>query len=137
MGCGHSAELQVEDEINWKYGGPVEEPQKTIKIFPEIKNGLLFRLLYDDGERWAFYNDTNQCEFHIRYFFSRDSEIEPLRNATVTELQNGMKLVEIIVYPFETQDFISGTPGHFTSTIEAIPVTNHFKLDDSSSEEES
>lgn len=130
MGCGYST-YSAQDDIVWKYGGPSEEPLKALKMFPKQQNGLLFRLLYDDGERWAFYNDTLEYEFHIRYYFSRDSEIEALHNATLSELENGNKLVEIIVYPKETQDFLVGVAGSYTSTIEAIPVTERFKWEKS------
>ncbi|EPY33460.1 calpain-like cysteine peptidase [Strigomonas culicis] len=98
MGCGYST-FSAQEDIVWRFGGPPEEPLKAIKMFPKKQNGLLFRLLYDEGERWAFYNDTKEYEFHIRYYFSRESDIEALGHATLSELENGNKLVEIIVYP--------------------------------------
>lgn len=130
MGCGYST-YSAQDDIVWKFGGPAEEPLKALKMFPKEQNGLLFRLLYDDGERWAFYNDTEEYEFHIRYYFSRDSSVEALHNATLTELENGNMLVEIIVYPKETQDFIVGVAGSYTSTIEAIPLSERYKIEKS------
>ncbi|CAD2217368.1 small myristoylated protein-1 [Angomonas deanei] len=126
MGCGYST-FSAEDDVVWKHGGPPEEPLKAIKMFPKKQNGLLFRLIYDDGERWAFYNDTKEYEFHIRYYFSKDSDIEARSNATLTELENGNKLVEIIVYPLETQDFMVGVPGSYTSTVEAMPLSDRYK----------
>lgn len=130
MGCGYTT-FSAQEDIVWKYGGPTEEPLKAIKMFPKQQNGLLFRLLYDNGERWAFYNDTQEYEFHIRYFFSRDSDIEAMQNATMTELENGNRLVEIIVYPKETQNFIVGVPGSYTSTVEALPVSERFQWEKS------
>lgn len=126
MGCGYST-YSAQEDIVWKHGGPPEEPLKAIKMFPKEQNGLLFRLLYDDGERWGFYNDTKDYEFHIRYYFSRDSEIEAMENSTITELENGNKLVELIIYPLETQNFIVGVPGSYTSTVEALPASERFK----------
>lgn len=130
MGCGYST-FSAQEDIVWKHGGPSEEPLKAIKIFPKKENGLLFRLICDDGERWAFYNDTIEYEFHVRYFFSADSEIEAQNNATLSELENGNKLVEIIVYPKETQNFIVGIPGSYTSTVEALPLSDRFKWEKS------
>ncbi|CCW70974.1 unnamed protein product [Phytomonas sp. Hart1] len=128
MGCGYST-FSASEDIVWKYGGPIDTPIKAIKVFPKIENGLLFRILYDGGDRWSFYNDTKEYEFHIRYFFSSDSYIEALHNATLTLLENGQKLVEIIVYPLETEDFIAGCPIGYTSTIEGIPSSNRYKLE--------
>lgn len=130
MGCGYST-YSAQEDIVWKHGGPPEEPLKAVKMFPKEQNGLLFRLLYDDGERWAFYNDTKVYEFHIRYYFSRDSEIEALKHATLTELENGNKLVELIVYPKETQDFIVGVVGSYSSTVEAVPASERYTLEKS------
>ncbi|RNF19508.1 small myristoylated protein-1 [Trypanosoma conorhini] len=124
MGCGYSV-YSTSGDIIFKHRGPKKGARKVIKMF-EKENGLLFRLEMNGGQ-WAFYNDTKEYEFYVQYVFEDGSEVEPLGDATLTEMEDGTTIVETTVYPLETQMFLSGdiTGGH--GRIEARPLSERYR----------
>ncbi|KAH9599599.1 protein of unknown function DUF1935 [Trypanosoma melophagium] len=125
MGCGYSVYSEKDDIVFKHTKMPTHGIRKVIKMFKK-ENGLLFRLELEGGD-WAFYNDTNEYEFHVRYAFDGDSEVEALENATLTEMEDGTVVVELIVYPRETAMFIHGDITGGKGRVEALPVSERYR----------
>ncbi|KAK7197732.1 calpain-like cysteine peptidase, Clan CA, family C2 [Novymonas esmeraldas] len=87
--------------------------------------GLLYRIADEDEGRWAFYNNSKDYEFHIKYLFGADSRLDALGDTTV-EVQDDGILAEMVVYPLETKDFVQGTIDGYESKLEALPLSEEY-----------
>ncbi|ORC89643.1 small myristoylated protein-1 [Trypanosoma theileri] len=125
MGCGYSVYSEKDDVIFKHTKAPAPGIRKVVKMFKK-ENGLLFRLELQGGE-WAFYNDTDEYEFHVRYVFNGDSDIDALDDATLSEMDDGTVVVELIVYPRETAMFVKGDITGAQGRVEAQPVSERYK----------
>lgn len=110
-------------KINFLHGEP--------DIHGEVTNcfddpGLLYRILDKKAKTWAFYNDSLIFEIHVSFTFGKYSKIEPLDNATMKTDEEGRFVVEVVVYPCETERFILGYVNGFTSKIRATPLSEAY-----------
>ncbi|KAG5487479.1 hypothetical protein LSCM1_07434 [Leishmania martiniquensis] len=89
--------------------------------------GLLYRIVDRPNKTWAFYNDSRSFEVHVVCTFGKHSKITPLENATMTRDEStGEHVVEVTVYPGETEPFIKGFVNGFASKLSALPLSQEY-----------
>ncbi|EPY23567.1 calpain-like cysteine peptidase, Clan CA, family C2 [Strigomonas culicis] len=88
-------------------------------------NGLLYRIVNTESCEWAFFNNSRDYEFHVKYLFGLDSQISTLGDTTLERGDDGL-LCGCIVYPLETKMFISGMVDGYESKLEALPLTEEY-----------
>ncbi|KAG5480040.1 hypothetical protein LSCM1_06462 [Leishmania martiniquensis] len=122
MGCFHStSQVAHQDPTNgFMYTKP---PAKGTRV--ALFGGLLYRITDEEKGRWAFYNNSKDYEFHIKYLFGSDSRLEALGNTTL-EVQDDGILVQMVLYPLETKDFVQGTIDGYESKLEALPLSEEY-----------
>ncbi|ORC88965.1 calpain-like cysteine peptidase [Trypanosoma theileri] len=108
------------------YGRPAYEGTATA-CFDE---GLLFRIV-EEGRttRWSFYNDTPNCQMRVEVTFDDESNIKALQNTSMRKNSDGSYTCSVIVYPLETELFIEGEPGGYTSNIKAEELSDNYLED--------
>ncbi|KAG5487823.1 hypothetical protein LSCM4_07501 [Leishmania orientalis] len=89
--------------------------------------GLLYRIVDRPNKTWAFYNDSRSFEVHVVCTFGRHSKITPLEHAKMTcDDSSGEYVVEVTVYPGETEPFIKGFVNGFASKLSALPLSQEY-----------
>lgn len=88
--------------------------------------GLLYRIVDKKSKTWAFYNDSLGFEIHVLCTFGKHSKLEALENTKLTTNDNGEFIAEVVVYPCETELFVSGFVNGFTSQLRASPLADSY-----------
>lgn len=100
--------------------------------------GLLYRIVDKKNKTWAFYNDSRAFEVHVTCTFGKHSKIQPLDKASMKRDEStGEYVVEVTVYPSETELFVKGFVNGFTSKLRAMPLSDDYYVDRSKSQAES
>eukprot|EP00796_Vickermania_ingenoplastis_P011742 gene11742-biopygen8511 len=121
MGCGSSSAKAA--DVEYVNGHPTFEGDEVVKCF-EKDNGLLFRIVDNKKEEWAYYNDTTEYNMHVTVTFSPECEIEALGNTQFETLESGEIEAKIVVPPTATEMFIKGKVNGFQSKMDAVPLVN-------------
>lgn len=110
--------------VKFENGRPTIAYDKIFRCFQNQGNGLLFRLVQDKENLWAFYNDTKDSLMKVRARFGNYSKINILGNASLAPANDPGALspppdsleIEVVldVYPGKTEPFISGLVNGFT-----------------------
>ncbi|KAG5506488.1 hypothetical protein JKF63_05991 [Porcisia hertigi] len=122
MGSAHSTGLMPNQDPTKGYMYTKPRAKGTKK---ELFGGLLYRIVDEGAGRWAFYNNSKDYEFHIKYLFGADSRLKALGNTTIEEQDDGI-LAEMVVYPLETKDFVEGIVDGYESKLEALPLSEEY-----------
>ncbi|CBZ26687.1 calpain-like cysteine peptidase [Leishmania mexicana MHOM/GT/2001/U1103] len=109
-----------EDASVFKHGEP-DFKGEIMSCFDEPN--LLYRIIDPKTKTWAFYNDSLQYEMHVQFIFGKHSKLQPLENTTLRQNEEGQYVMEVVVYPTETEMFSQGTVNGFTSKLRAVPLT--------------
>ncbi|CAJ1985889.1 cysteine peptidase - Clan CA - family C2 / CAL4.1 [Leishmania donovani] len=89
--------------------------------------GLLYRIVDRPNKTWAFYNDSRSFEVHVVCTFGKHSKITPLENTKMTRDEStGEYVMELTVYPGETEPFIKGFVNGFSSKLSALPLSQEY-----------
>nr|CAJ2466701.1 unnamed protein product [Leishmania braziliensis] len=89
--------------------------------------GLLYRIVDRPNKMWAFYNDSRSFEVHVVCTFGKHSKITSLENTKMTrDDDSGEYVVEVTVYPGETEPFIKGFVNGFASKLRALPLSQEY-----------
>ncbi|KAG5480760.1 hypothetical protein CUR178_05895 [Leishmania enriettii] len=122
MGCFNSTgHVANQDPTNgFMYTKPKAKGTKEA-----LFGGLLYRITDEETSRWAFYNNSKDYEFHLKYLFGADSRLEALGDTTL-EMQDDGILAQTVVYPLETKDFVQGTIDGYESKLEALPLSEEY-----------
>ncbi|KAG5506485.1 hypothetical protein JKF63_05988 [Porcisia hertigi] len=107
----------------FKNGGPDYEGA-IMSCFDEPN--LLYRVTNPKKKTWAFYNDSLHYEMHVRFVFGKHSRVQPLENTTMHQNEEGQYVMEVVVYPTETEMFLQGSVNGFTSKLHAVPLTDGY-----------
>lgn len=91
-------------------------------LFPP--NGLCYHIVQDD--KWFFYNDTMNYEFHLNYRFPPYTDVTAAARATKKILKTKWISISAVVYPLETIEFAYGQMGPHLSNVYANPLSNEF-----------
>ncbi|GET88177.1 calpain-like cysteine peptidase, putative [Leishmania tarentolae] len=110
---------------DYRYGEPVYKGEATACF----EDGLLFRIVEKNNNRWSFYNDTTHTQMNVEIVFGRNSSVRALENTEVEKLENGSYRATVTVYPMETELFVEGDVNGFTSSISAVPLTEDYLKD--------
>lgn len=121
MGCGQSATMPTKDQSK---GHMLAQPKARGKRIP-LFNGLLYRIEDEGNGKWAFFNNSNDYEFHVKYLFGASSQIDAAGDTNL-EIQDDGILCSVVVFPLETKEFITGTPDGYESKLEALPLSEEF-----------
>ncbi|KAG5502673.1 hypothetical protein JIQ42_05742 [Leishmania sp. Namibia] len=87
---------------------------------------LLYRIIDPKAKTWAFYNDSLHYEMHVQFTFGKHSKLSPLENTTMRQNEEGQYVMEVVVYPTETEMFVQGSVNGFTSKLRALPLTDDY-----------
>jgi hypothetical protein len=90
-----------------------------------FENGLLWRLV--DGEKWGFYNDTEDYEMHVSWKFGQGSKMTPLGDTTTQPASGGWTEMQLVIYPGETKEFVRGQPNGWKSSFSATPLSDEYR----------
>lgn len=111
------------DEITYENGQPTYQGTKVVKCFKDQGNGLFFRIVNEDEQKWAFYNDTTNYNMKVVVVFGKDSDIEALGSTKMERNDDsGEYNCELTVAPLATEMFIEGEPNGFKISFEATPI---------------
>ncbi|KAG5511640.1 hypothetical protein JKF63_07237 [Porcisia hertigi] len=89
--------------------------------------GILYRIVNRRNKTWAFYNDSRAFEVHVVCTIGKHSKITPLENAQMTiDQKSGEYVVEVTIYPGETEPFIRGFVNGFASKLRALPLSQEY-----------
>lgn len=111
-------------------GGPSCEYDKVYKCFKNQGNGLLFRLVNEKENYWAFYNDTNEYTMKVVVEFDNTDEVTPLGD-TQEKAKSGELAAEgavvpvtyiLYVQPCKTAMFVRGKPSVYKLSFAAEPL---------------
>lgn len=102
--------------------GPTYKGTHAVKCFKTEGNGLLFRIINEVDDHWAFYNDTTDYRMHVHATFGSRSSIKPLGNAKLEKDENDKHIVEITIEPLATEMFIAGKVNGFKMLYSAEPL---------------
>lgn len=92
------------------------------KCFKTQGNGLLFRIVDEAANKWAFYNDTTDYRMQVQATFGSRSHIESLDRASMDTTEDGHYVVEVSVGPLATEMFIVGAVNGYKINYKAEPV---------------
>ncbi|CBZ14621.1 conserved hypothetical protein [Leishmania braziliensis MHOM/BR/75/M2904] len=122
MGCFNSTDsVPLQDPTRgYMYTNPKAKGTKEA-----LFGGLLYRIIDEQEGCWAFYNNSKDYEFHIKYLFGADSHVNALSDTAVTVQDDGI-LAEVSVYPLETKDFVRGMIDGYESKLEALPLSEEY-----------
>ncbi|SYZ65552.1 cysteine_peptidase [Leishmania braziliensis MHOM/BR/75/M2904] len=112
-----------EDASVFKHGGP-DCKGEIMSCFDEPN--LLYRIIDPKKKTWAFYNDSLHYEMHVQFTFGKYSKLQPLENTTMRQNEEGQYVMEVVVYPTETEMFAQGSVNGFTSKLCAVPLTDNY-----------
>ncbi|GET88182.1 hypothetical protein, conserved [Leishmania tarentolae] len=87
--------------------------------------GLLYRITDEERGALAFYNNSKDYEFHIKYLFGADSQLSAAGD-TKLEMQDDGILAEMVVFPLETKNFVHGSMDGYESKLEALPLSEEY-----------
>lgn len=102
--------------------GPTFKGTHVVRCFKTEGNGLLFRLINEVDDRWAFYNDTTDYRMHVHATFGSRSSITALGRAKMTTDESQKFVVEVTIDPMATETFIAGKVNGFKVLYSAEPV---------------
>lgn len=122
MGCGGSKEAnQAQPAPGQMLAQPKFKGTSKVPLF----NGMLYRIMDDNTGEWAIFSNSRDYEFHVKYLFGADSEIEPLGDTKMERADDGI-LCEVHLYPLETKMFIKGKVDGYESKLEALPLSEDY-----------
>lgn len=122
MGCSSSQPTVTTADVS--KGFMYVTPQAKGTRHP-LFNGMLYRIVDDNSGTWSFYNNSKDYEFHIKYLFGSDSQVEALTTTTL-EVQDDGILCEMVLFPLETKGYVRGTIDGFESKLEALPLSEEY-----------
>ncbi|TPP49882.1 Calpain cysteine protease family protein [Leishmania donovani] len=136
---GSDDEFELSTCMTPVYEGEGEEGNEDASVFkhgePDCKGeimscfdepNLLYRIIDPKAKTWSFYNDSLQYEMHVQFIFGKHSKLQPLENTTLRQNEEGQYVMEVVVYPTETEMFLQGTVNGFTSKLRAVPLTEDY-----------
>lgn len=123
MGCGNSKSTVEESQP--APGKLIAQPKFKGTSQVPLFNGMLYRIMNDNTGEWAFFSNTRDYEFHVKYLFGADSEVELLGDTTMERADDGI-ICEVHLYPLETKMFIKGKVDGFESKLEALPLSEEY-----------
>jgi len=88
-----------------------------IALFPD---GLLYQITYENGNSWAFYNDTNHWDMWVTYVFGPGSDIVALGKTQYTAQNDGRHHCFLLLHPGETSPFITGKPNGYRISFQRL-----------------
>ncbi|CCW60479.1 unnamed protein product [Phytomonas sp. EM1] len=118
--------------IEFEYRVPSVPYDKVYKCFKDKGNGLLFRLVDEKRNTWAFYNDTRDYIMKVSVDFPNKDEATPLNGTKVaqTPSSNAKGIVYVLeIEPGQTEMFISGAPTSYKLSFAADPIANRGESD--------
>ena len=118
-----SNDKEYEEALNsqYKMSGPSVEGES----FACFKNGLLFRIVNDNT--WAFYNDSQDYEMHIKVTFGPRSELTTLGNTKEAKDEADNFVLTAVVYPGVTEMFCEGVFDGYKSAMSAKPLSAAYR----------
>ncbi|CCW67642.1 unnamed protein product [Phytomonas sp. Hart1] len=111
--------------VEFEFRTPSVPYDKVYKCFKDKGNGLLFRLVDNKHNTWAFHNDTQDYNMTVSVDFANKSEATPLNATTVsfTPSSSPDGVVYVLeIGPGQTEMFISGAPTSYKLGFAAEPV---------------
>ncbi|AYU78405.1 hypothetical protein, conserved [Leishmania donovani] len=122
MGCFNSTDTVADQDpaSGYMYTKPKAKGTKEA-----LFGGLLYRITDEEEGGLAFYNNSKDYEFHIKYLFGADSQLNAVGD-TKLEMQDDGILAEVVVYPLETKHFVQGTIDGYESKLEALPLSEEY-----------
>ncbi|CAG9573195.1 calpain-like cysteine peptidase, Clan CA, family C2 [Leishmania major strain Friedlin] len=122
MGCFNSTDAVADQDpaSGYMYTKPNAKGTKEA-----LFGGLLYRITDEEEGGLAFYNNSKDYEFHIKYLFGADSELNAVGD-TKLEMQDDGILAEVVVYPLETKPFVQGTIDGYETKLEALPLSEEY-----------
>ncbi|KPI87650.1 hypothetical protein ABL78_3248 [Leptomonas seymouri] len=119
---------RVEEPVHYLHGSPdatvIPHQSHVYKCFKDHGNGLLFRIVDDHHNIWAFYNDTTEYVMtaHMRYPHSNRVHVAPGVQVIADAEREGGMVAAVEVPPLATMPFLVGTPAAYELAFSAIPV---------------
>lgn len=124
-----AADAGEESSIEYLNGSPdvtvIPHQSHVFRCFKEHSNGLLFRVVDDPNNIWAFYNDTREYSMAVsmRYPLHENSiQFAPGVQAIADAESPGFAIAGIEVPPLTTVPFLVGTPQQYKLAFAANPV---------------
>ncbi|KPA82004.1 hypothetical protein ABB37_03181 [Leptomonas pyrrhocoris] len=118
----------AEEPVEYVHGGPdarvMPHQSHVYKCFKDHGNGLLFRIVDDYNNIWAFYNDTAEYVMTANMRFPHSSSVQVAPGVQViadTEREGGV-VAAVEVPPLATVPFLVGTPATYELAFSATPV---------------
>ncbi|CAD2216963.1 hypothetical protein AGDE_14781 [Angomonas deanei] len=116
--------------IPYKLDGPdrcVIDYDTLYKCYKDKENGLLFRLVDNENERWAFYNDTPEVIFTVKATVTSavGEAITPGPATKVSRDSKGETVYTLRVSPGETEIFVNGLPKCYQLHFSGEPEGNN------------
>lgn len=102
--------------------GPTFKGTHVVKCFKAEENGLLFRIIDEVSNTWAFYNDTNDYKIQVNATLGSRSIVQVLGNTKCTKDEADKYVMDLSVNPGETELFITGKVNGFKFLYSAQPV---------------
>ncbi|EPY28729.1 META domain containing protein [Strigomonas culicis] len=101
--------------------GPTYKGTYASKCFRTNGNGLLFRIVNEIENTWAFYNDTPDYRMFIRAVLGRRSQIQPLGDASMKK-EDHKYVITATIEPHQTIMFLEGNVNGFQIQYKAEPA---------------
>ena len=118
---GNDQEYEAALNGQYKMCGPSVEGE----AFACFKNGLLYRIV--DDNKWAFYNDSQDYEMHIKVTFGPRSELTTLGNTKEVKDEGDNFVLSVVVYPGVTELFCEGAFDGYKSAMSAKPLSAEYR----------
>ena len=117
-----------EEPVQYLHGSPdaavIPHQSHVYKCFKDHGNGLLFRIVDDYNNIWAFYNDTIEYVMTTNMRYPRSSTVQVAPGVQLmvdTEREEGV-IAAVEVPPLATVPFLVGTPATYELAFSATPV---------------
>lgn len=118
---GDAPPPQAKKDTRYQGAGPT----MSGTVLPQFKDGLLFRIV--DNDKWGFYNDTQDYEMHVSWQFGPESVVKPQGRTTSRHDPSGWWVLELVIYPSETEPFMTGTYNGYKSAVSAKPLSEEYR----------
>lgn len=102
--------------------GPTFKGTYVVKCFSTEKNGLLFRIIDEVSNTWAFYNDTPDYKMKVNATLGSRSVIEVLGKTACSKDETDRYVADLVINPGKTELFIRGKVNGFKFLYSAVPV---------------
>lgn len=117
------------NSVKFENGQPDFKFDKIYRCFKDKGNGLLFRLVNEKDNKWAFYNDTKDSVMKIQASFNSFSKINAVGRAVESKNSKGDIEVTLEVQPMATEPFIVGVVNGFSIGFQTEPVQDAIEFE--------